>query len=100
MSTTARAIFGAICPVATDSTWHALARPTLTPRETAVLQALFAHESRTDVADALFVSVNTVKSQLRSLYTKLGVSTREQALARAVALGIAGPGDAEQDEAP
>ncbi|HJB63317.1 MAG TPA: helix-turn-helix transcriptional regulator [Candidatus Microbacterium pullistercoris] len=93
-----RTLFEAIRPVATEATWQSLARPALTPRESAVLCALFTHESRTELADALFVSVNTVKSQLRSLYAKLGVSTREQALARAVALGIAG--DSDGDDAP
>ena len=97
-ATTMRTLFEAIRPVATEATWQSLARPALTPRESAVLCALFTHESRTELADALFVSVNTVKSQLRSLYAKLGVSTREQALARAVALGIAG--DSDGDDAP
>lgn len=53
---------------------------TLTPRETAILAALAATGDRTEIARLNFVSVNTVKSQLHSLYKKLGVASREQAL--------------------
>lgn len=60
----------------------------LTRRERAVLDQLVAHSSVRALAQSLFVSPNTVKSQLRSLYRKLGVSTRDEALqvARAMAL--------------
>ena len=60
----------------------------MTPREIAVLQELEAHSRVKDLADALFVSPNTVKSQLRSAYRKLGVSTRTDALAASHRLGI------------
>lgn len=56
----------------------------LTPRETAVLRALVDHSSHTALATELNVSVNTVKSQLRSVYRKLGVSTRDEAIAVAL----------------
>jgi LuxR family maltose regulon positive regulatory protein len=53
---------------------------TLTDRENVVLNQL-AHTGNTaEIAAALFVSVNTVKSQLRSLYRKLGAGSREEAL--------------------
>ncbi|WAL96464.1 LuxR C-terminal-related transcriptional regulator [Streptomyces sp. Je 1-369] len=35
------------------------------------------------IADSLHVSHNTVRSQTRSVYRKLGVSSRSQALCRA-----------------
>ncbi|WP_244302988.1 helix-turn-helix transcriptional regulator [Leucobacter coleopterorum] len=41
-----------------------------------------------EIASSLSVSPNTVKSQIRSIYKKLGVSGRGAALARAVDLGI------------
>ncbi|MCP2032175.1 LuxR family maltose regulon positive regulatory protein [Okibacterium sp. HSC-33S16] len=53
----------------------------LTQRETIVLQALARHRTVADVAADLFVSPNTVKSQSRALYRKLGVSNREDAIA-------------------
>lgn len=54
--------------------------PPLTPRELAVLEALARTASVSDIAAELFVSVNTVKSQLRSIYRKLGAGNREEAL--------------------
>ncbi|MEL0626240.1 LuxR C-terminal-related transcriptional regulator [Salinibacterium amurskyense] len=52
----------------------------LTPREREVLTALSQRSSLDDVASELFVSVNTVKSQLRSVYRKLGVSSGSEAV--------------------
>jgi LuxR family maltose regulon positive regulatory protein len=53
---------------------------TMTRRERIVLAALVRHGSRAEIAQALTVSPNTVKTQLRSIYRKLGVTTREAAL--------------------
>jgi LuxR family maltose regulon positive regulatory protein len=36
----------------------------------------------------LCLSINTVKTHIRAIYRKLGVATREDALARAGALGM------------
>jgi LuxR family maltose regulon positive regulatory protein len=41
-----------------------------------------------EIAARLYVSRNTVKSQLRTVYRKLGVSSREAALTRAAVLGL------------
>ncbi|MFT4212424.1 MAG: LuxR C-terminal-related transcriptional regulator, partial [Microbacterium sp.] len=65
--------------------------PRLTERERAVLGLLAETTSTAQLAARLFVSVNTVKTQLRSLYRKLGVTSRTQAIARAVALGLSSP---------
>nr|WP_246306878.1 helix-turn-helix transcriptional regulator [Herbiconiux flava] len=51
---------------------------TLTPREKAVLAAVLEGQSTASVADALFVSPNTVKTQLRSIYRKVGVQNRRE----------------------
>lgn len=59
-----------------------------TPRELALIRALPRASSNGDLAAALSVSVNTVKTQLRGLYRKLGVSTREEALAALDARGL------------
>ncbi|MGX6513168.1 LuxR C-terminal-related transcriptional regulator [Rhodococcus sp. SJ-2] len=53
----------------------------LTPREAAVLEALVAGGNAGTIAEAQFVSLNTVKTQLRSLYRKLGVHSRRDAIA-------------------
>ena len=53
----------------------------LTSREEAVAEQLMRFSSASDIAAALVVSPNTVKSQLRSLYRKLGVSNRADAIA-------------------
>lgn len=55
----------------------------LTPRELVVLTAFTVHGSANEVAAALNVSVNTVKSQRRSILKKLGAKSLEEALANA-----------------
>jgi LuxR family maltose regulon positive regulatory protein len=56
----------------------------LTDRELAVLAELMKTGSVAEIAAALVVSANTVKSQLRSVYRKLGVNNREDAIAVAL----------------
>jgi LuxR family transcriptional regulator, maltose regulon positive regulatory protein len=60
----------------------------LTPREQVVLQALAVHGTVIDVAAHLNVSVNTVKSQSRSINKKLGAASKEEALNKARRLGL------------
>jgi LuxR family transcriptional regulator, maltose regulon positive regulatory protein len=60
----------------------------LTERELAVLGALPTMESNVEIAADFFVSVNTVKAHLKSVYRKLGVSSRRDAVRRARALGL------------
>ena len=57
----------------------------LTERERAVLAQLAETGSVAQIASALVVSTNTVKTQLRGVYRKLGVNNREDAIALAVA---------------
>ncbi|WP_091031222.1 helix-turn-helix transcriptional regulator [Microbacterium oxydans] len=54
--------------------------PTLTASELRVLRALPLHATTAALAASLHVSPNTIKSQLRSLYRKLGCSTRDDAV--------------------
>jgi LuxR family maltose regulon positive regulatory protein len=61
---------------------------TLTPRERAILDNLAAGWTRSQLAQRLFISKNTVKFHIRSLYRKLGATTREEALNRATTLGL------------
>jgi LuxR family transcriptional regulator, maltose regulon positive regulatory protein len=44
--------------------------------------------SRREIADRLYVSLNTVKTHHRGLYRKLGVADRTQAVKRGRELGI------------
>ena len=55
----------------------------LSEREQSVLEALAGGGSRQSIADSLFVSVNTVKTQLESIYRKMGSSTRAETLTKA-----------------
>ena len=60
----------------------------LTERELVVLKYLPTMLKAGEIADDLFVSVNTVKAHLRSMYRKLGVGNRREAVERARALGL------------
>ena len=60
----------------------------LTERELEVLGLLAAGRSNADMAATLFVEQSTVKTHLIHLYSKLGVHSRTQAVARARALGL------------
>jgi LuxR family maltose regulon positive regulatory protein len=60
----------------------------LTTAELRVLRLLPTHLSVAEIADRLYVSRNTVKSQTISIYRKLGTSSRGEAIAAAVAAGL------------
>ena len=60
----------------------------LTPRERAVLEHLPTMMTNTEIAHQLLVSVNTVKTHLKSVYRKLGVDRRRDAVLRAKQLEI------------
>ena len=57
-------------------------------REHAVLELMASDLARAQIAEALFVSENTVKSQQRTLFRKLGATTRVEALLTAQRLGL------------
>ena len=60
----------------------------MTPAEMRVLRYLPTHLTFTAIAEELFVSRNTVKTQAISIYRKLGVSSRDPAVVAAHALGL------------
>ena len=60
----------------------------LTARERAVLRLLVAGLSNAAMAQELVITVGTVKRHVNSIYTKLGVTSRTQAVARAHALQL------------
>jgi LuxR family transcriptional regulator, maltose regulon positive regulatory protein len=59
----------------------------LTDAELRVLK-LLPTTSYAQMAATLYISYNTVKSHLRSIYQKLGVSSRSEAIQRAVELRL------------
>jgi LuxR family maltose regulon positive regulatory protein len=61
---------------------------TLTKREHSLLLALESTASRQRIAASLYVSLNTVKTQMAGLYRKLNTATREDTLMRARQLGL------------
>lgn len=67
------------------------ARPALTTSELRLLHTLPVHHTVAMIASTLHVSPNTVKSQLRTLYRKLGCSTRDGAIKAAMRLRLLAP---------
>ena len=63
----------------------------LTTREESILRYLSTELSGEDIAGELYISLNTVKTHLRSIYRKLDASSRRQAVANARELGLAAP---------
>ncbi len=60
----------------------------LNDREMQILRLMSARLSNREIADELYLSVNTVKWYARSIYDKLGVASRREAGSRARELGI------------
>ncbi len=60
----------------------------LTERERQVLGFLSSHLSCRQIAARVYISPNTAKSHVKSLYRKLGASSRDEAVAIAVSCGL------------
>lgn len=76
-----------LADVRSDLVRSRLADP-LTKRELAVLRELDGSRTLGEIASDLHLSVNTIKSQARSVYKKLHVTSRADALRRAKSLGL------------
>jgi DNA-binding NarL/FixJ family response regulator len=64
----------------------------LTPREQQVLALIVSGATNNEIARELYVSINTLKTLIRSAYKKIGVTTRPQAVAWGIEHGYpAGP---------
>jgi LuxR family maltose regulon positive regulatory protein len=64
----------------------------LTARERDVLGLLPTHLSYAEIGERLYISVNTVKTNIRALYRKLGAADRSEAVEQARLAGLlAGP---------
>lgn len=55
----------------------------LTKRETEILEQISEGKSRSKIAKDLFVDLETVKSHIKNIYTKLNVHSREDAIRQA-----------------
>jgi LuxR family transcriptional regulator, maltose regulon positive regulatory protein len=60
----------------------------LTERELIVLRLLATALTQQEIARELYVSVNTVRSQIQGIYRKVGTASRQEAVARARELGL------------
>jgi DNA-binding NarL/FixJ family response regulator len=63
-------------------------RPDLSQRELEVLQLLTKGRSNKEMAASLFVSEDTIKAHLKSLFSKLKVKDRTEAAISAIRQGI------------
>jgi ATP/maltotriose-dependent transcriptional regulator MalT len=63
-------------------------KPKLSPTELAVLERLASPDPVPRIADRLHVASSTVRTHTRSIYTKLGVTNRSDAVRAARALGL------------
>jgi LuxR family maltose regulon positive regulatory protein len=62
----------------------------LSPAELRLLPYLQTHLTIREIGQRLFVSRNTANSEIRSIYRKLGVSSRSDAVQQAMAVGLLG----------
>jgi DNA-binding NarL/FixJ family response regulator len=63
-------------------------RGALSPQETRLLARIAAGSSYREAAMELEVSINTVRTHIRSIYEKLQVHTRSEAVAKAMRSGL------------
>jgi LuxR family maltose regulon positive regulatory protein len=62
----------------------------LSPAELRLLPYLQTHLTVREIGQRLFVSRNTVSSEISSIYRKLGVTSRSDAMRHAMAVGLLG----------
>src|SRR2546430_2373016 len=77
-----------LLPAQSVSSASSRSSQSLSRQERRVLHLLVAGRTYTEMAEELIVSLNTVKTQVSSIYRKLGVSRRAQAIAEASRLHL------------
>lgn len=65
----------------------------LTPREVEVLALITRGMSNLEIAEELYLSINSVKTYIRSAYAKIGATSRSRAVAWCLQHGYAPPTD-------
>jgi len=63
----------------------------LTPRQKTVISRIAAGYSNEEIAAELYISPNTLKSAIRGVYARIGVTSRASAVAWALSHGYQGP---------
>ncbi len=63
----------------------------LTPREVEVLSLIAQGRSNLEIAEHLYLSINSVKTYIRSAYAKIGATSRSRAVAWCLQHGFAPP---------
>jgi LuxR family maltose regulon positive regulatory protein len=53
-----------------------------------VLRYLSSQLDAAEIADLLYISVNTVRSHIKAIYRKLGVNSRSEAVRQGESLGL------------
>ncbi|GAA4693972.1 response regulator transcription factor [Nocardioides conyzicola] len=84
---TARDTILCACP-AEQRSWRLGLGAGLNAREAEILAAIVRGLTNTEIAEREFLSINTVKSYIRSAYRKIGVETRSQAVRWALTYGF------------
>jgi DNA-binding NarL/FixJ family response regulator len=77
-----------LCNMAANRVLDSMSREMLTTREIQVLRCLMNGHVNKRISDELQISIGTVKSHVKSIFTKLGVATRTQAVNLAAERGI------------
>lgn len=67
------------------------ARVALTDREMDVLEEIASGRTNEEIAQSLYLSINSVKSYIRAAYAKIGAASRSQAVLWAIENGLAHP---------
>ncbi|TMB87504.1 MAG: response regulator transcription factor [Chloroflexi bacterium] len=60
----------------------------MTPAEAVVVRLIATGATHGEVAESLFISVNTVKAHVAHVFAKVGVSTRSELATRATTRGF------------
>lgn len=76
--------------IASSAASGSIGMPPLTPAELRLLPYLQTHLTADRIAERLFLSSHTVKTQVKSIYRKLDVSSRNDAVQKAMRVGLLG----------
>lgn len=82
--------FASLKTLVTGDSHGSAGGPPLSPAELRLLPYLQTHLTLPEIGERLFVSRNTVSTEVGSIYRKLGASSRSEAVDRATKLGLLG----------